>query len=100
MLSPIALTMTSLWSTDCATWDSKMELEMAWQSADRYFSACVQRVATETNSTEVAAASLLAVTDCAEYINAPDVARYQRQWGYLAALELQQECSGWCTRHV
>jgi hypothetical protein len=90
-------TPTILWSTDCITHDAKVQLELAWQSAEQYFNACVRRVAAETNSTTAAAAQLLTVADCSEYRSAADASQYVKQWDYLSVLEQRQDCSGWCT---
>lgn len=91
-------TASILYSTDCTTYDIKLDMDNAYRSAAALWYSCLERVATSTNSTVEAAADLIVLEDCSEYTTATEsIQSYSRQWAYLATLEHTEECSGWCT---
>lgn len=97
VMVPIGGVVQELASTDCVTYDRKVEVENAYRSALELFDSCVTRVAQATESTVQVTAPLIDLTDCAEYKSSKDFQLYGREWAYLQALEDTQFCSGWCT---
>lgn len=98
VFGPINRTVLFLYSSDCTTYTQKLQVDNAYRSAAALFDTCVQRVATSTDSTVEATASLIGLEDCSEYQTATeDVAAYSKEWAYLAELEETEACSGWCT---
>lgn len=80
---------------DCDTFPQKMELQRSWEAAHTFYDNCMTEMADEMDITYESAATMYRIEDCADYVTQlgrnPD-------WGYLAELEEQHLCSGWCER--
>lgn len=74
-------------SKDCDTFAGKKELEDSWKAAQAFYSDC-------TSASPATAAPLL-ISNCTGYGTSLEA---NPDWAYLARLENEHRCSGWCTR--
>mmetsp|Transcript_58640 Transcript_58640/g.168392 ORF Transcript_58640/g.168392 Transcript_58640/m.168392 type:complete len:203 (-) Transcript_58640:52-660(-) len=84
-----------LWDRDCHSTPSKYRLEEAWQAANTLHRQCLQDRAArvpEASSEELAAS--LPLYQCDGY--AEGLATWKNDWEYLASLEGDHHCAGWC----
>eukprot|EP00928_Gymnodinium_smaydae_P021887 TRINITY_DN18574_c0_g1_i1.p1 TRINITY_DN18574_c0_g1~~TRINITY_DN18574_c0_g1_i1.p1 ORF type:complete len:593 (-),score=107.51 TRINITY_DN18574_c0_g1_i1:35-1813(-) len=85
----------SLVAKDCATDESKRQLQLQWQNAQIFYRNCMEETAAMTGTQPEVAYSLYRIQDCEGYsgqlVTNP-------AWPYLGALEQTYQCGGWCTR--
>mmetsp|Transcript_122314 Transcript_122314/g.228538 ORF Transcript_122314/g.228538 Transcript_122314/m.228538 type:complete len:277 (-) Transcript_122314:60-890(-) len=86
---------TSLLSNDCVTFVQKWEVQNAYENALGIYNDCADIKATAGNTTaEAVKKAGLVLTDCKNY--KPEGSKFEKQWGYLQALEARENCAGWC----
>jgi hypothetical protein len=80
-------------STDCNIMEQKIELQQEWQDARGFYATCVAQKASSEGISFAAAVTSYRMEDCNEYNT--EVKKHPA-WEYLAALEQNQRCAGWC----
>lgn len=87
-----------LFSTDCDTFESKRQLDRAWQKAYTLYTGCLNRTVAsggvKHNFTMTSALELYRIHHCEEYEDA--LQEQKAEWTYLRHLEENHHCSGWC----
>lgn len=83
-------------SSDCVTFSQKARLEDAYMEAEAAFWNCTSRLAVLTNTEAVVVEESMVLQDCPAFTASP----YARDWQYIAQLEENQACSGWCDQGV
>jgi len=82
-------------SSDCTTYEDKLQLQQAYDAAKTIYDVCMSRAASAAHMTLPDVQKLIDITDCPEY-HADSANEYKRDWDYLNNLENQEFCSGWC----
>lgn len=80
---------------DCETFPRKMELQRTWEAARTFYANCMSDVADELDITYESAVSAYRIEDCSDYTTQLE---QNPDWEYLADLEEQHLCAGWCER--
>lgn len=101
-----------LMSEDCDAFQSKQQLQNAWQAAYDLYTGCLNETSAAYGYDAAVLARHFRVQDCEEYPEAAGLAGssgaaspYAQDWTYLRYLEEHSFCSGWCrstapTQHV
>lgn len=82
-------------STDCQTFEDKVQLQRSWNAASAFFEKCLK--ATSDSSSKYSIAHIRAnfrIHDCEGY--ALQEKKYGADWVYLRHLEEHSFCNGWC----
>lgn len=80
---------------DCDTFPRKLELQRSWEAARTFYASCMAETAEELGIGYASAVSTYRIEDCADYATQLD---RNPDWGYLAELEEEHYCAGWCER--
>lgn len=88
-----------LLSTDCTTFTKKRELDRAWFMAHAFYIDCLKRLSSHAGSAGQElhiedAMKVYRIHHCEEYDEA--YLQYEEEWSYLAYVEENHLCSGWC----
>merc|ERR1719329_327932 len=84
----------SLLSLDCTSFESKAVLERAWTSAQDILSNCSSALSDATGASPSDTRRILRLQTCPGY--AEGYATYGAEWDYLAYMEKEHHCGGWC----
>lgn len=88
---------SQLTSSDCTTYGKKLEMERSWAAAAILYHDCLVRTSRENDVTFKDAMQLFRLQECTEYQATPDnYTQHRDTWNYLARLEEEEQCSGWC----
>lgn len=85
-------------STDCSALPGKEHLQSAWLGARAIYGNCTQGLATLTGAPLNETALFTSLRECPGYQEG--LQTYQHQWRYLARMEREHHCGGWCTPSV
>lgn len=88
----------ALISDDCQSFQGKAELEASWQEAHSLFQTCAENMAKEAGAPLRQEALILQFHKCDGYNE--QFAKHGRDWTYLASLEKEYGCGGWCSQHA
>merc|ERR1719329_1231865 len=84
----------SLLSLDCTSFESKAVLERAWTSAQDILSNCSSALSDATGASPSDTRRILRLQTCPGYTEG--YATYGAEWDYLAYMEKEHHCGGWC----
>lgn len=81
-------------SRDCQTFEGKQYLEVQRQNAKSFYADCMASTAAQAGMSFDATVKLYRIQDCERY---PELLKSNPGWPYLAQLEDENNCAGWCT---
>lgn len=82
-----------LTARDCETFPRKMQLQRSWEAARTYYANCMTSMAGDLGISYESAVATYRIGDCSDY---PTQLDQNSDWTYLASLEEQHLCAGWC----
>lgn len=83
-----------LMANDCSL-PRKLALQESWNGANTFFQNCVLTYANKTGSNIAATRLVTPIDSCPGYEQA--IEGNKRNWHYLADMEHEHHCGGWCT---
>jgi len=84
-----------LQAQDCRSFPRKLELQESWFVAQTFFEQCIVQMANSTGSSVTQTWQVTPVSSCPGYELAME--GHKKEWNYLATLEQEHHCGGWCT---
>lgn len=84
----------ALLSQDCTSFESKATLERAWTIAHDTLANCSSTLAGITGASPSETRRVLRVESCSGY--ASELEAHRDEWNYLAYMEQEHHCGGWC----
>jgi len=86
---------TALVSSDCSSFSTKAKLDRAFTTASSLFLNCTVELANVTGATITESRRVASFNECPGFVDGMRI--FSREWPYLAHLEKNYDCSGWCT---
>lgn len=83
-------------SSDCLTFTPKALLQESYVEAESAFRNCTAQLAVATNQDVAVVEQGMILQDCPAFNDGS----YTKQWHYIAEMEQNQACSGWCEQGV
>jgi len=85
----------ALQSQDCSFNTAKVNIQQAWEVAYNTSLTCDKYLMKATGSSIQEVEAVRRFENCPGYYDA--MGKYKKEWSYLAALEKDYQCGGWCT---
>lgn len=80
-------------SMDCTVLPEKYQIQQEWENARGFYSTCMSEKAKTEGISFAAAVTAYRMEDCSAY---GEQLKKHPVWKYLAGLEENQRCAGWC----
>jgi len=80
-------------STDCAVLQEKYSIQQEWENARGFYATCMSEKTTTDKISFAAAVAAYRIEDCDGYATQ---LKTHPVWAYLAGLEENYRCAGWC----
>lgn len=90
-----AQTSAQLLADDCTSFLEKASLERSRQVAHDFFEKCTQTLVDDTGASRDEVLMTARIDGCKGYDELEET--HRREWRYLARLEDEQQCGGWCS---